>query len=578
MTHRIAGLALLITGAVAASACGEEEVATRHIRSVLSQVSAPASDGPADDPGAVAEPVLELPNGDTLHVRESVVEFYRSRDHLPAWTDDDEILARGRDLLEAIGLADTEGLDRDRYHYSTAREMARLLEEDAVEQRELDYLGNLDLLLTESFARLSQDLAAGTIDPENAGLAWRIERGTADVRPLLDAVLEGQEPRAVLATVRPHVPYYDRMVKALGRLRAVEADGGWPGVPDGEPLGPGDEGPRVGALRARLAAGDDPEETRLARTGAERPRFFDDDLAAALRHFQTRHTLHEDGTLGPNTVEALNVPVEDRIAALRLNLDRWRWLPSDLGERFILVNIAGFELEVVRNDSAIEAMNVVVGETANRTPVFQDTLEHMVVNPYWNVPASIATEEILPEVQSDPSYLARNRYEVVRDGQPVRSATLTEEALENGELRIRQTPGPGNALGHVKFLFPNGYDIYLHDTPADHLFSQESRAFSHGCIRVERPDDLARVLLDALTDRDPSTYETMLESDSEQWIPFDEKIPVYILYFTAWVDRDGTIRFHPDIYERDRMLEQETEQKLGPVDPRPIASRRNVAA
>lgn len=572
MTHRTRGFALLIIGSATVPACGEGTVATEHIRSVLSTANASDARAVADSAGE-APPVLTLPNDDTLHLRESVVEFYRSRDHRPAWTDDDEILPRGLGMLEAIGLANTEGLDRERYHFSTAREMAWLLREDAVEDRELDYLGSLDLLLTESFARLSQDLAAGTIDPEGAGLTWRIERGSADLRPLLDAVLQGEEPRAVLGTIRPGVPYYDRMVRAFGRLRAIEAEGGWGTVPGGEALEPGDEGPRVGALRARLGAGDDPEEARLAREGARTPLLFDDDLAAALRHFQTRHTLHEDGTLGPNTVKALNVPVEDRIAALRLNLDRWRWMPTDLGDRFILVNIAGFELELVQNDSVIEAMSVVVGETANRTPVFQDTLEFMVVNPYWNVPASIATEEILPQARRDPSYLARNRYEVMQDGRPVDPGALSHDALASGQLRIRQRPGAGNALGNVKFLFPNGYDIYLHDTPADHLFSQESRAFSHGCIRVERPDDLARVLLDALTDRDPATYDDLRRSDSEQWIPFDDKIPVYILYFTAWVDRDGTIRFHPDIYQRDRSLEEETDRKLTPVDPRPIAGR-----
>ncbi len=224
---------------------------------------------------------------------------------------------------------------------------------------------------------------------------------------------------------------------------------------------------------------------------------------------------------------------------------------------YLLVNVAGFELEVVQGDKAIESMNVVVGETANRTPLFQDTLEYMVVNPYWNVPASIAQEEILPALQRDPNYLARNNMEMVRTG---------------GSVRIRQRPGAGNALGNVKFLFPNEQDIYLHDTPADHLFRQESRAFSHGCIRVERPDDLARTLLSALSDRDPSEYDRLRRRSGEQWIEFDEKIPVYILYFTAWADADGTLRFHDDIYERDRSLEAEQQEKLTPVEPRPITS------
>ncbi|NIP82776.1 MAG: L,D-transpeptidase family protein, partial [Gemmatimonadetes bacterium] len=191
-------------------------------------------------------------------------------------------------------------------------------------------------------------------------------------------------------------------------------------------------------------------------------------------------------------------------------------------------------------------------------------------NPYWNVPESIATEEILPVARQDPTFLRRNNYEVVRNGRTVGPGALSARAIASGEVRIRQKPGAGNALGHVKFLFPNQYDIYLHDTPADHLFTQKNRAFSHGCIRVERPDDLARTLLAALSDRDPASYEELRGNEGEQWIPFDHKIPVYILYFTAWVDEDGTLRFHPDIYDRDRSLEGERQEKLGPVEPRPV--------
>ncbi len=559
MNARATVLPTLALAALLTAACGEKEVATEHIRSVIASAR-----------GAAAEaPLLRLPNGDTLSIRPAVVQFYEERGFKPAWTDDDEILDRGMSLLEAIGLAGSEGLDPERYHFSTAREMARLLGEDAVEDREMEYLGNLDLLLTESFIRLAQDLTGGTMDPTRAGLDWEIERKTADDRALIDRVVDGDDPRSVLGSVRPRVPYYDRMIRGLARLRTVAEAGGWPMVPAGEALAPGDDDPRVAALRARLTAGDDEEETRLARHGQGRMTLFDDSLALAVQHFQTRHNLHEDGAVGEGTMAAMNVPAEDRVETLRLNLDRWRWLPTDLGEKFLLVNIAGFELEVVVGDSAIESMNVVVGKTANRTPVFQDTLEYMVVNPYWNVPESIKNEEIVPAVARDPMYLARNNYEVMSNGNPVETY-VSAEALGSGSYQVRQKPGPGNALGNVKFLFPNSKDIYLHDTPADHLFTQKSRAFSHGCIRVERPDDLARTLLATLSDRDPSDYDSLRQAGGEQWIPLDEKVPVYILYFTAWVDRDGTVRFHEDIYDRDESLEEERQEKLAPVERAPI--------
>lgn len=560
---------IYVLGLGLVAGCGENEIATEHIRSVIIAAGGAAVDSSAagdsirtaarTDGDSAGAPLLTLPNEDTLYIRQSVVDFYHDRGYVPAWTDDDEILPRGLSMLEAIGAANEDGLDRERYHYTTAHRMARLLEEDEVEDRELEYLGNLDLLLTESFVRLAEDLVVGTIDPDRAGMEWRIPRGESPDRRLIDNVISGQDPRTVLASIQPEVPYYDRLKAALARFREIETRGGWGTVPEGETLSQGDRDPRVAALRQRLLAGDDPEEARLAGVGQRDPQVFDEDLEAAVSHFQTRHTLHEDGALGPNTIEALNVPVEDRIGALRLNLDRWRWLPNDLGEKFLLVNVAGFELEVVDGDSAIESMNVVVGETANRTPIFQDTLEHMVVNPYWNVPTSIAEEEILPVADRDPTYLARNNYEVVRTG---------------GATRIRQRPGPQNALGNVKFLFPNDMNIYLHDTPADGLFTQRSRAFSHGCIRVERPDDLARTLLSWLTDKDPSYYDELRSNSGEQWVAMDEQVPVYILYFTAWADRDGTVRFHEDIYDRDETLAPESERMLSPVQPRPIASNK----
>jgi murein L,D-transpeptidase YcbB/YkuD len=595
MTGRSSVLAALVGVALTATGCGENPDATAQIRELLGGApvaasspadvrsdSADADAAPADStrgdaatasgpPTGSGAPVITLPNDDTLSIRPSVVALYRDRGYQPAWTDDDEILPRGVSMLEAIAAADSEGLDRERYHFSTAREMARLLNEDAVEDEELEYLANLDLLLTESFARLAQDLAVGTIDPDRAGLDWQIDRGEVQHGQLIARVLEGEDPKEVLASVRPRAPYYARMIAALRQLREVQEGGGWTAVPEGETLEPGAEGPRVAALRARLLAGDDPAETRLARHGQARMSVFDDSLALALEHFQTRHNLQEDGALGPATLAALNVPVDERIDGLRLNLDRWRWLPHDLGDRFILVNVAGYELEVVYDGEAIESMNVVVGQTANRTPIFQDTLEYMVVNPYWNVPASIKNEEIIPAVARDPAYLARNNYEVLYNGEPIGSS-VSASTLADGAYRVRQKPGRDNALGNVKFLFPNAQDIYLHDTPADHLFSQKTRAFSHGCIRVERPADLARTLLDRLSERDPGDYDALRSSTGEQWIPFDEKVPVYILYFTAWVNEDGTIRFHEDVYDRDESLEEERREKMAPVEPRPITT------
>ena len=236
-------------------------------------------------------------------------------------------------------------------------------------------------------------------------------------------------------------------------------------------------------------------ESRLARHGAAHPDAFDDSLHAALTHFQSRNAIDEDGALGANTLRESNHSVQDRIADLRLNLDRWRWLPRELGARYIVVNVAGFELEMIEEGRPTAIMNVVVGKEGWNTPIFADTMEYLVVNPSWNVPASIAQAEVLPALQRDPGYLAARHMDVLLGERvvDVSSVNLSSE----GTYRFRQRPGPDNALGRLKFMLPNSYNIYLHDSPAGQLFSLTDRAFSHGCIRLEKPEQLARALCSA---------------------------------------------------------------------------------
>lgn len=578
ITRRI-GLATVV---LALTACGEEpRLATEHIRATLGGAP-PAAERAEPDPDVVdataatdeapeaaaasgAAPVVRLPDGTTVEVRDEVQGFYRAREYHPAWTGHHELEDRGVRLLDALGALEREGLDPGQYHHDQLASMAHTLAEGEAGEEKLAYLGDLDVALTEAFVRAAADLERGVVDPEAAGLVWRIERPVPSDSATLARLAAGEDPVAILASVRPGAPYYQRLSEGLARLRAVEARGGWPAVPEGETLREGDRDPRVARLRARLAGGEDVEERRLAESNRADPTLFDEELARALRRFQARHTLHEDGALGPNSVAALNVPVEARIEAARLNLDRWRWLPRELGEEYLLVNVAGFELELVARDTVLESMSVVVGRTANRTPLFRDSLQYVVVNPYWNVPASIAREEIIPEVWRDRRYLARNGYEVLRGDRRVNTTSVWPEDLADGRYRIRQRPGPNNALGAVKFLFPNDMNIYLHDTPAGHLFSQETRAFSHGCIRVERPADLARVLLERYTDHDGSEYDRLRQQDGEQWVTLDRTLPIYILYFTAWAEEDGTLRFHPDIYELDAALTAEREANLPPL-------------
>jgi L,D-transpeptidase YcbB len=290
----------------------------------------------------------------------------------------------------------------------------------------------------------------------------------------------------------------------------------------------------------------DAGEAALARSGSADPALFDADLKRAVQRFQDRHAIEADGAIGTTTLRELNYTLAERIAELQLNLDRWRWLPNDLGERYVLVNIAGFELEVVEHGRVIEAMNVVVGQESNETPIFADSIRYVVVNPYWNVPDGIMERTIRPAMALDPQYLARNDMEIF-------------------EGRVRQRPGPQNSLGRYKFIFPNDHDVYLHDTPDGHLFSRTQRAFSSGCVRLERPRDFARLLLRLQSSHDPDSLDDILASGSEKWIRLERPLPVFLLYFTAWAQDDGSVRFHRDVYGRSEAMDEQAAEMQAPT-------------
>jgi L,D-transpeptidase YcbB len=505
--------------------------------------------------------VTTLATGDTIRISSYTASFYEARGYEAAWVGRKALLERGETLHEAIGRAGEDGLGPERYGHDVA---AALLAAVAVTDRahRLDdsvavrHMAEVDLLLTEGFSRYARDLVTGTLDPAEAGLDWRIASEVPHDQAVLNTVLQGADPLEVVARLRPSIPYYERMRSALAQYQAAAAAGGWPQVPNGETLKEGERGAAVAALRQRFIRGADRREAELASAGAHDPTLFDGALEEAVQNFQARHSIEADGAVGAATLKELNHTVEDRIAEMKLNLDRWRWLPNDLGERFVLVNVAGFEMEVVDKGRAVQTMNVVVGKLDRQTPIFADSIQHVVVNPYWNVPDGIYRKDVVPAMQRDPQYLVKNNMERV-DG------------------RIRQRPGPQNALGRYKFIFPNEFDVYLHDTPQGELFSRTSRDFSSGCIRVERPEEFARLLLDMQTDGGDSQLDPLLSHWNERWIRLDRPLPVYILYFTAWVEEDGTVRFHHDVYGRDEKLGSQVQDRLeSDAAPERVAAAR----
>jgi L,D-transpeptidase YcbB len=494
--------------------------------------------------------VIRLAGGDTLRVSSSTLAFYRGRDFQAAWIDRNGPLPRGAAVHEAVGNARDDGLPPIRYRHDVATEVLARIEAESdarlSDSLAVRTLADFDILLTEGFNRLARDLVAGMLDPVEAGLDYRMVKDAPPVDAILNRVLQGEPAADVIAQLRPTIPHYDRLRAVLLTLYGAEARGGWTLVQADSTLTVGGRADAVTQVRRRLVEGVNTQEAGLARAGAADPSLFDANLERAVALFQDRHAIEPDGAIGSATLRELNHTVAERIAEVRLNLDRWRWLPDDLGDRYVIVNIAGFEMEVVDQGRIIESMDVVVGQTTTATPIFSDSIRYVVVNPYWNVPDGIMERTIRPAMAADPDYLRKHDMEIV-DG------------------RVRQRPGPQNSLGRYKFIFPNEFDVYLHDTPDGHLFSRAERAFSSGCVRIERPRDFARMLLELQSDRDPDSLDRILATENEQWIKLDRPLPVFILYFTAWAQEDGTVRYHHDVYGRSEAMDGQVVEMVTPV-------------
>jgi murein L,D-transpeptidase YcbB/YkuD len=515
------------------------------------------------------EPAVLTVDGDTVHLGEQTLAFYERRGFQPAWTDRDGFLPEADSLAAAFDGARSDGLESREYHGRAIQALAeRASQEDGDASREA--LGTLDVLLTEAFLRYANDVVSGTMDPDSAGIPWLIpDRDSTDATTLVQ-MLERPDLARALEELRPAVPFYDHLRSVLPRYQKIAESGGWPRVSDGEKLETGVSHARVAEVRRRLAAEGDPVERALVASARDSS-VYDSTLAEAVTHFQVRHGIEPDGRVGEETLAALNVPVEERVLAMQLNLDRWRWLPRDLGERYLMVNLPGFELAVMEHHEPVLRMKVVVGKEGWNTPVFQDTLESIVVNPYWNVPPSIVERDLLDK---DPGYFDRNGFEVVnRAGNRVDPSAVD---LGSKEYTIRQRPGSRNALGGVKFLFPNAMNIYLHDTPERHLFERTRRMYSSGCIRVEKPKELADYLFATATPHPAGTYDRLREAKGEQWVNLENKVPIYILYLTAWADEHGSVSFYPDVYDSDSALSQLARAKLGRPSSAPVVTAMHL--
>ncbi|MHB1224018.1 MAG: L,D-transpeptidase family protein [Gemmatimonadaceae bacterium] len=475
---------------------------------------------------------------------ERMRRLYRAFDDKPLWLTTDGRRDRATALLQAIARATDDGLDVSSYPLEALLQQQAALRHDgrpSAEQR-----AGADVLLTGAYVSLAADLLVGQLDPAALGQRWNISTREPDLDDLLLRVLREPSLGAGLEQLRPTDGEYDALRRELARYRTLVDAGGWPRVPAGATLSPADTAPAerlaaiVGRLRAEGYVDSSARAIPLAsrEPGARDGRaLYDSALAGAVARFQARHGIVVDSILGPETLAALNVPADYRLGQIAANLERHRWLARTPPERYVAVNVPAFRLQAFEDGREVLLMRVIVGASYDNrdTPTFEAVARDVIFRPYWNVPDRIAGNELWPRQRRDPSYFARNRYELV---------------WQDGRRRIRQLPGPENALGLMKLDLPNRFDIYLHDTPTTELFRRDIRAFSHGCIRVEKPAALAGW---ALGWDDERVREAMYEGADDQRVDLDRPLPVRVVYLTAFTSCDG-LCFGNDIYGRDAAL------------------------
>lgn len=465
--------------------------------------------------------------------------FYGSRHFEPIWLDEatnGEVVFSepARKILKLFENAASEGLRPSDYLTPDL--------DPAGAKGDPIKMAALETAFSGAALRYADHIYNGRIKPQSVSANLDIAPKPLDTASLLVQLATSADPVAVLTALEPTHPEFLALKAALATFDDTSLERPTP-IAEGPTLRPGMSDPRVPLLRARL---DLPPADGLV---------YDDALVDALKAFQATLDLDVDGVMGPATLAALNGGIPVTRADILANMERWRWMPRDLGQFNVMVNVPEFRLAINRDGHEEYTTRVVVGTTKNQTPIFSDNIRHIVVNPYWNVPSSIIKGEVAPAVLRNPGYIDNQNMDLLYNGTPVSpwQVDWTQVSTTNFPFRVRQRPGPGNALGQIKFLFPNKHDVYLHDTPSKSLFARSFRAYSHGCVRVQNPMEFA----DALMANEPNISRTSLEAmfgPSERWVNPEHQIPVHIAYFTIRVEADGSLRSFGDVYGHNAKL------------------------
>lgn len=536
LVRLVAGLTVLVTAILVAPSHGRAD-APANIAVLRPYIAEILDEGFTD--------FLAEEDYETLQILRRV---YAAHEMRPFWMTADGPSPEGQKLLNALRALEQDGLNPADYGVT--------VDDPTLSRNPAVAFAELDIRLSVGVIEAASDLANGRIEPALIDSSIFVVPRRLDREGVLRAALEASDLEAYILGFRPSGESYRRLRAALKRYREIAARGGWPTIPEFL-YERGSVSANVALLRERLRVSGDIAEHVPA---PELPDLFDDVVLRGLERFQKRHGLMITGRTDFPTLAALNTPVEKRIQQVVINLERRRWMPTREEQRYVFVNLANYELRVIDQGRTIFRTEVVVGAPFHRTPEFSDQIRYLVFNPYWNVPHNIAKNEFLPELRKNPNYLSEEDYELLsgwsREARVINPLTVDWHKVqpESFNYRLRQKPGPNNALGSIKFMFPNKHDIYLHGTPKQELFDHTERAFSHGCIRVKDPVGLALILLGGKDGWTRERIEAETTGNTPRDVALAAPVPVHLHYLTAWATRDGTVNFRPDIYERDRLL------------------------
>jgi L,D-transpeptidase YcbB len=516
-----------------------------------------ASAGTDHGPEIIREKIEQLRLFTSLKIGDASVasslvvpDFYERRGFQPAWVKQSSV----EDLFRAIKESDAEGLDPRDYHLAALERLRQEVEASPTPAPAM--LADLDILLTDALVRLSYHLMFGKVDPERLDPSWNMSREISGFEPAvsIQQALDSESLYQAIDREKPNHTFYTALKAALAKYRAIKAAGGWPQIPSGPSLKPGMHDDRIPTLRRRLSLTGD-----LAPRFADHSQVFDGALVEAVKAFQRRHGLAVDGAIGRETLAALNVPVEERIQQLRVNLERGRWMLHNLESTFVVVNVAGYHSYYVKDGQMVWQGRAQVGRPLRQTPSFKAEMTYLVFNPTWTVPPTILAQDYLPFLKQDPGYVRRKGLKVIdRTGRGVDPGQVdwSHYSASYSPYLLRQDPGPRNALGRVKFIFPNDHAVFLHDTPNQRLFDRTERAFSSGCIRVENALELARLLLNDEGEWNHKAIDRVIDSGKTRTIFLQNPVPVLLLYWTAWIGPDGQVNFGRDLYDRDKLVQK----------------------